>query len=187
MSSARAHVYGRLSRCRSANAHNLCNEPAVQSHAVGQSCVRCKPLHAIYAYLGMVACTGNVGASKIVGSVWSFDRQLLCPPFEALCSLDANALAPVYNCQVRAQLIELTVACMHAVHSQLFHCQLLCLQWVCSHCPCPCSRLPGKNIIAMQPRSMSINLCLNQFAFPRVLPCHFLNPALSCCSDVILP
>ena len=43
---------------------------------------------------------GNVSASKVVGSVWSYDRQLLCPPFEALCSLDADALFPVYNCQV---------------------------------------------------------------------------------------
>ena len=43
---------------------------------------------------------GNVSVSKVVGSVWSFDRQLLCSPFEALCSLDGNALAPTYNCQV---------------------------------------------------------------------------------------
>ena len=45
---------------------------------------------------------GNVGVSKVVGSVWSFDRQLLCSPFEALCSVDGNALAPTYNCQVRS-------------------------------------------------------------------------------------
>lgn len=47
---------------------------------------------------------GNVGVSKVVGSVWSFDRQLLCSPFEALCSLDGNALAPTYSCQVRPPL-----------------------------------------------------------------------------------
>ena len=45
---------------------------------------------------------GNVCVSKVVGSVWSYDRQLLCSPFEALCSLDGNALAPNYNCQVRS-------------------------------------------------------------------------------------
>ncbi|KAL0028702.1 hypothetical protein WJX79_000762 [Trebouxia sp. C0005] len=43
---------------------------------------------------------GNVTVSKVVGSVWSYDRQLLCSPFEALCSLDGDTLAPTYNCQV---------------------------------------------------------------------------------------
>lgn len=62
----------------------------------------------------MYAIAGNVRASKIVGSVWSFDRQLLCPPFEALCSLDADALFPVYNCQVSPPFAEkFLVIAMH--------------------------------------------------------------------------
>ncbi len=47
---------------------------------------------------------GNVTVSKVVGSVWSYDRQLLCSPFEALCSLDGDTLAPTYNCQVCSHL-----------------------------------------------------------------------------------
>jgi len=47
---------------------------------------------------------GNVTVSKVVGSVWSYDRQLLCSPFEALCSLDGDTLAPTYNCQVGSHL-----------------------------------------------------------------------------------
>lgn len=48
------------------------------------------------------AGAGNVTLSKVVGSVWSYDRQLLCPPFEALCTLDSDALMPTFACQVRA-------------------------------------------------------------------------------------
>ncbi len=49
---------------------------------------------------------GNVTVSKVVGSVWSYDRQLLCSPFEALCSLDGDTLAPTYNCQVGSCLLD---------------------------------------------------------------------------------
>ena len=49
---------------------------------------------------------GNVTVSKVVGSVWSYDRQLLCSPFEALCSLDGDILAPTYNCQVGSCLLD---------------------------------------------------------------------------------
>ncbi len=49
---------------------------------------------------------GNVTVSKVVGSVWSYDRQLLCSPFEALCSLDGDTLAPTYNCQVGSRLLD---------------------------------------------------------------------------------
>ncbi|KAK9815471.1 hypothetical protein WJX72_004235 [[Myrmecia] bisecta] len=43
---------------------------------------------------------GNVTVSKVTGSVWSCDRQLLCAPFEALCTLDSDAYLPSYNCQI---------------------------------------------------------------------------------------
>ena len=62
---------------------------------------------------------GNVTVSKVVGSVWSYDRQLLCSPFEALCSLDGDTLAPTYNCQVCSHLqvdsfrvLTMSVSCM---------------------------------------------------------------------------